>query len=909
MKNKILQIINYPFLKKKLCKRVKIIKISKVLILALFSFLFIVLNPFQFIMSYSYHSLDHKPTLAQPANVLRIGITGTIKSGTWDPAITEGDNILEYYKKSCLEPLLWLPNDSLEPESQLATVWEYEYWPEGFINALGFNNSGGVKAINITLRNGVEFHDGSNWNATVAKWNIDRLFVITGNLTGNAKYLDMRNIYSFWVDVEAAKPYFTFSWNLSKYDADGVTFTPDQYAGYQIDDVTTLSNPNPYGGIDIISNSHIHYAPYDKYPIVRQVKILEELQSGGKIIVEFNYWNIFEKQDRLWTPQISMDTYKDYFERGVYGHENGVLDPINPAIVNHMIGTGPYMYEEYSESLNRGYLIKNENYWNKTALEAERWFGIDQVEIISFPPGELGTNARNIALLVHAIDYSFDTITSPLDYYAIMANPNINYTEYGFSEEISQITLNSINETWWSGGVLYPGEPWELNFSGVDISTWYPNEQGIPPANGIPRVLRKALSYAFNYDIYISSDKEGRVVRAGGIFGADNLYYNSSIPLPEFNLTKAREILLTAEDDPYSLTQPWWPINFTKLLADRGLDENSTSPVWQAVANVNPIFTINFYYDELHQDLRDRFEFTCNQLGVAIIQDADNKAPSGSNLWDWCVSEYWKKSFDGVHSIWSAQAWSIEYSMPKTNPEDWVEATYGDPSLGSWRTGGVTDDFPWWNLAFCYDMEIDSWLGRVKYGDQAEKVKWLGKIADKIQTELYPMIYIAQGKEGRVLWNDWEMNFNRGDLFFANFRKYIPPPTNPPGQFFLSAFAGSPDIDGNFSLFWSSSSEAQNYSLYTFNSLITEITDSADLLMKQNATSPISISGLLNGEYYYVVVAHNLLGDKMSNNVHVTVETPEEPTEFEISGYNPLILMGIAIFTVVILFKKKKVKL
>ncbi len=53
------------------------------------------------------------------------------------------------------------------------------------MNAKGFESQGGISKITMNLRPNVKFHDGSDWNATVAKWNIDRVYVITGNLTGN----------------------------------------------------------------------------------------------------------------------------------------------------------------------------------------------------------------------------------------------------------------------------------------------------------------------------------------------------------------------------------------------------------------------------------------------------------------------------------------------------------------------------------------------------------------------------------------------------------------------------------------------------------------------------------------------------------------------------------------------------
>ncbi|MCK4284884.1 MAG: hypothetical protein KAX18_01725 [Candidatus Lokiarchaeota archaeon] len=858
----------------------------------------IIINPSIFTVNQFFYSVvvNSRPTPAQSENEFKIGVMGLV--GDWDMAITDGENILyNYYRINSLEPLIWQHENSLEPKPQLATTWDYELWPEEH-NSLGFNNTGGVKAIDITLRNGVKFHDGSDWNATVAKWNIDRLFIITGNLTGNG---DLRNQDNYWKKTEKNKPYFTLSWNLSEYDADGIGFSPTDYSYYYINETTKIYNPNPYGGYDSVSGLHFHYAPYDMFPIIRHVKIIEEQQSGGKIRVEFNDWNS-QGILSLKFPMISIDSYKDYMDKGIYGYENSVLDPKNPTIVDHMIGTGPYLYVEHDQAAlpPRGYMLKNENYWNRTALEAQGWFDADRVSIYNFELTEMGKDGLNTAFLVHFLDYAQSNMYFPLDYNAIIANPNIKYTEKGVIPYINQITLNCINETWWSG------EP-SAEFGWVDINSWYPSEQGYP--GGVPRKLREAISFAFNYDLYIHTLRNDRVVRAGGLLGTDNVYYNSSTPLADYNLTKAREILLFTEDDPDTFTYDQTIYNFSKICADRSLDVSSTNAAWQDVADNNPIFVLDFYWDTAHEDEKWVLQNSLRNIGVALKDRIGNTNRVSTIIWD-IIRMYWGTTFDGSHSIWSANAWVMDYPMSVTNPEDWVEANYGDPNHGTWRTPtySVTDQFPWWNLAFCYDTEIDDWLGRIAFSNTTENQYWINKITEKVQTDLYPMLYISQEKYGVPLWRDWEMNFNRGDLFFANFRFVPYPPISIPGIFSLFSDAEAPDTDGNFNLNWSSSSEAQNYSLYRHNNLITEINGSVSLLVNQTATSPISITGLSSGEYYYVVVAHNLLGDRMSNNVHIIVDIPAVPSDPEISGYNSLILIGLTFGTSLVLLIKKKQK-
>ncbi len=94
-----------------------------------------------------------------------------------------------------------------------------------------------------------------------------------------------------------------------------------------------------------------------------------------------------------------------------------------------------------------------------------------------------------------------------------------------------------------------------------------------------------------------------------------------------------------------------------------------------------------------------------------------------------------------------------------------------------------------------------------------------------------------------------------------------------PGNFTLTSDAESPDIDGAFNLNWSISEGADNYSVFSYNRLITVINDSTTIYANQSNILSLPISGLENGHYYFAVVAYNGTGETMSNNVYVYVES------------------------------------
>jgi len=141
---------------------------------------------------------------AQPTteNSLIVGAAGNEKA--WDPAISEAD-MMNYLKNHALEELVWQDTKG-DIHPLLAESWTIHERPDG-VSAAG-PNQGGVAAIEFKLREDVTFHDGSPFNASVVKWNFDRLTQVSGydNLIWN-------NIH--WMNPRSYTNRFIPTWDLS----------------------------------------------------------------------------------------------------------------------------------------------------------------------------------------------------------------------------------------------------------------------------------------------------------------------------------------------------------------------------------------------------------------------------------------------------------------------------------------------------------------------------------------------------------------------------------------------------------------------------------------------------------------------------------------------------------------------
>ncbi|MFW9952553.1 MAG: ABC transporter substrate-binding protein, partial [Candidatus Thorarchaeota archaeon] len=227
----------------------------------------------------------------------------TFGADDWDPSIYKSTPT-NYYIWACLESLIWTDfNDVSYPV--LATNWTiYPRLDEG-------GHTGGVKAIAFSLRQDVKFHDGSDFNASVVKWNFDRSIAISGNLSGTG---DAQNRAVYWFDAAEWKNSFTANWNLSW---------------------ALTSNPFGLGS---------------RIPVINETKVV----SDYLVNITFNTWtNGLATFEGAYYLMISKMAYSDWTGAPMYGFgEDPAFPQDNPAIFpGHMIGTGPYKFDYLDEAV------------------------------------------------------------------------------------------------------------------------------------------------------------------------------------------------------------------------------------------------------------------------------------------------------------------------------------------------------------------------------------------------------------------------------------------------------------------------------------------------------------------------------------------------------------------------------
>ncbi len=683
-----------------------------------------------------------------------VGACGPTDMHYWSPetyVASSGD----YYMYNALENLFIYPIDTPNGDYEnlqpvLATNWTFQDRPDGMTDK-GFMAYDGIEYMDITLREGVKFHDGSDWNATVCKWNIDRLMCITGNINGLRTSFDS-NIWGqtliYWIDPAYWGECATATWNTSE--------------------VTTRYYPGFGTAYDAIVYSR------EYIPRFFDVTVLENKASGGTLRVYFNDWGSGPSY-LAGLEIISKAAYEDFFNTPIIGYgENPAFPQDDPeTFPGHLIGTGPYVFVNHDETSGSGTMTRFDDWWNASAQQAEGWHMLENVGLTQFAHTTEGYTTRTTALTTGDIQYATDRVWEPIDYSTVAAIGDVNYEEMGVEGYGEQIILNCIDETYF--------KYWAdigLNVSALQLPAVLSNGTNdgdiavYIDAGGVDRAFRKALSYAYDYETYLDVGKAGRAVRSGGLLGVEHEYYDDSIPLAYHDLDIARETLL---NDPV-----WGPICSS---APRNLDSDSTDAEWEAVATSNPIFTFDHHYDGAHEPSYNTLVSSLASIGCAITATVDTPST---------YSQAARTQID----MFSIDGFAISPYHAITNDLGYIQAyleskyTIQREPLGAPGYGEITDyllsefyltygtTYPLvasTNMGFSYNKTCDDLIQKLWFQNSTGEEALYHELADWCQNFQYPALYLSNEKFGYAISNDWETEWNTNFFpFHYNYVKYSP---------------------------------------------------------------------------------------------------------------------------------------
>lgn len=97
-----------------------------------------------------------------------------------------------------------------------------------------------------------------------------------------------------------------------------------------------------------------------------------------------------------------------------------------------------------------------------------------------------------------------------------------------------------------------------------------------------------------------------------------------------------------------------------------------------------------------------------------------------------------------------------------------------------------------------------------------------------------------------------------------------------PDTFIVTDNATDPDSDGSFTISWSESLGAENYSLFQSNITITNPDSNTIKIVEGNINKTVSFNSIEEGTYYYIVVGYNKYGNISSNVINITVQYPPD---------------------------------
>ncbi|MBY9008295.1 MAG: hypothetical protein KGD74_00355, partial [Candidatus Lokiarchaeota archaeon] len=416
---------------------------------------------------------------------------------------------------------------------------------------------------------------------------------------------------------------------------------------------------------------------------------------------------------------ISQAAYGPWFNQSIagYGAVPNAYD--GTPFPGHMIGTGPYEFESVDFVVeSKAHSTKFMNHWNRTAMEAVGLFSVTDLYGRFFAD----QTARGNALLATDIDLVNSMLQDPAPIADAIASPYLTYIPTVPDASVNVISLLSteaINKPLASLG-------------GLTIKEWFPTSTfctvtlGLPSGtqypDGVNKTVRKALSYAYDYNGFVSAVYPA--TSGGGIycwspFGMSSPFTDEggvSHPGPAPDLTAARTILLS---DPY----------YNGLAAARGLSLANTTAEWVSVARSNPIDTYTFLI--YPNSLTTGFAVEAVEaLGFEL--DVREDAAVSGDLWTQFVATGRASMYD---------MFSYVYLMNPLDPAQY--ATY-------WYSSSAAKPPGWgYNYAHLMNSTLDNILANVEF--LTDKQDSYNEVADIIINKEVHSIFESQGTMGMVI--------------------------------------------------------------------------------------------------------------------------------------------------------------
>ncbi len=281
-------------------------------------------------------------------------------------------------------------------------------------------------------------------------------------------------------------PSLAKSWKVSD---DGLTYTFDLQSG------VTWHDGKPFTAADVVFS--VDKFLRETHPRVRVVinKYVESVTAPNNLTVVF-------KLKEKFAPFLSLFGADNMtvMPKHIYEGTDFKSNPAN----QHPIGTGPFMFKEWKKGSNIT-LVRNPNYWKKGLPYLD---GIVFQVIPDAASRALAFERGDVQLLRGGdIDY--------VDVKRLKALPNVESTDKG-AEMFSPMTSLVMNER-------------------------------KPPFNNIK--VRQAVMHALNRKFIVDNIFFGIGKVATGPISSSTMFYDSNVPVYDFNLKKARELIKESNVD------------------------------------------------------------------------------------------------------------------------------------------------------------------------------------------------------------------------------------------------------------------------------------------------------------------------------------------------------------------------